>query len=137
MTDSIRTVSTVPDTAVVDIACGCHSRAAFRGEAGDCAGAIRFTFPTVMFEPSGSLDHRLHRSRFMQQMAALYDEKAEEVRIAINNMDPSIIRPPLEKLGLAVIDTTAITKALAPEKETDNGQGFQEADDRTGAAAEG
>ena len=111
--------SKLPDTAVASISCPCHSVLKYRGEAGDCLGAVRFQYPTSMFDPAGTLQYRLHRSQFLQQMAQEYDERAELVRQELNKMDPTTVRPPLERLGMAVIDTTAVAKALAPDDATE------------------
>ena len=88
--------------------CQCH-----KNDIG-CAGAIEFRFPVTMFLPSGALEHRIHRSKFLSQMAEMYDEYANSARAELMRIDPQTVRPELEKLPLAVIDVAAMVKAQIP-----------------------
>ncbi len=80
-------------------------------------GPLVIQYPITMFLPSGALEHRIHRSRFMTQAAKWYDDMAEQCRKKLIERNPQLIMPPLEKLGLTVIDVSAVTKAAQPEEE--------------------
>lgn len=84
---------------------------------------ITINFPMTMFLPTGALEHRLHRSKFLQQIMNLnswmeiYDRHAETARQKLIEVDPQTIRPPLEKLGAVMLDVGAIAKAMVPDDE--------------------
>lgn len=88
----------------------------FGGDALGKAVTLAVRFPISMFEVTGTLEHRIHRSQFLKQAAEWYDSTAEECRHYLNEKDRQIIRPPLERLGMAIIDVDAITKAAQPEE---------------------
>lgn len=71
-------------------------------------GPLTIHFPLAVFEPSGTLEHRLHRSQFLKEMMNLYDRFAEEARKKLNERDPLVVRPPLPKLPMFVLDTSAM-----------------------------
>lgn len=82
--------------------------------------AMDFVFPTVMFEVGGQMAHRLHRSKFLTQMAELYDKYAEEARRICMREDPQTERPPLERMGIEIIDTVAVANAAKEEQMTED-----------------
>jgi hypothetical protein len=86
---------------------------------------IVFKFPTAMYLPAGQLEHRLHRSRFLKQMAELYDQYAEAGRQECLRIDPQTVRPPLEKIGLAIIDASTF-ESLADMESLPAGEGGEE-----------
>lgn len=68
-------------------------------------------FPIRIF--TQSLAGYLHRSRFLRDMADLYDTMYEECRQKLNELDPETERPPIKR-G-ATLDMSAIDNALSEE----------------------
>lgn len=96
----------LPDTLILTLTEECP----------DCRSRVPiviFKFPTAMYLPTGQLEHRLHRSRFLKQMADLYDQYAEAGRQECLRVDPKTVRPPLEKIGMAIIDASAIEEVTS------------------------
>lgn len=83
---------------------------------GTVPGPLTIRFPVSMFLPEGKTEYRIHRSRYLKQAAEWYDSIAEQCRVMLNEED-GVERPPLEKLGLAIIDVDAIAKAVQQEIE--------------------
>lgn len=97
----------IPPVAA-SLSCPCH-----KTDLG-CPGALMVQFPSTMFEPSGALEYRIHRSQFLKQVSEMYDGFAEQARQALMARDPQTLRPPLEKLPLAVIEYGEIARAAVP-----------------------
>lgn len=73
----------------------------------------------AMFEKGSDADYRLHRSKFLTYFAETYDEMMKSVRNDVRAKFPDREFPDPEKLGIVVIDTSAVQKAIAEEVPDD------------------
>lgn len=85
------------------------------------------TCPIRMFEAGGETEYKLHRSTFLTYFANVYDELIGNVRKELSAKFPDREFPEREKLGIALIDMTAIHKVMTEEEPDD--AGIQDADE--------
>lgn len=94
--------------------------------------SLSISYPEAMFRDTAESRLLLAttRSRFMREMLAVYDRYAEAARQRYNDIDPTVSRPPIQPMGMMLVDTAAVNVEPQPQQDSD-GKPDDEPDDYT------
>lgn len=90
--------NTVPPAALIQFRCSCQDHP-------ECASPpVTVEILTAGFLAENGEYRRRHRVDFLRVMADAYDNKVEEIRVALNNLDPTADRPPASRDIIIAVD---------------------------------